>query len=387
MNVIKCSAQSLKLAIGTAALAAMMTFAIADDAVTPAPENLKGSIQPAEVQQEQETVQAAEEVIQGPRIIFEEKSHVFGVIHNDQEVSHIFKFKNIGNSKLVIENVKTGCGCTSTVLGEKEIAPGGDGQIEVKFNSRGKNGHQRQTVQVKTNDPVSPNTPLTIQMEIKRDFTLKPQSIYMGNLSAGETKEMSLTITAATDEIKPVKIESSSPNLTYELSEPKKNNANETEWTLKAKLLAKESSQNVQRETLTVHTNSTALAKIDIPVQARVVGDITISPTLLNFGTLKPGQVQTRDARLVSRSEAKLEIERIETNGLPVEVTVSDEMEGKIKKLEAVITAPDSPNQLRGNIDIYVVGQKEPFKLFVMSQVRQEAASVKPAEEPATAVK
>ncbi|MBU1628026.1 DUF1573 domain-containing protein, partial [bacterium] len=48
-------------------------------------------------------------------IVFNEMEYDYGEVEEGVEVTHIFKFKNNGISKLKIEDVKTSCGCTAAL--------------------------------------------------------------------------------------------------------------------------------------------------------------------------------------------------------------------------------------------------------------------------------
>lgn len=87
----------------------------------------------------------------GPQIVFEKENHMFGKIKEGEQVKFGFKFKNAGNSDLIIGDAKGSCGCTVPKYPTHPIAPGEEGVIDVEFNSAGKTGHQRKTISVLTN--------------------------------------------------------------------------------------------------------------------------------------------------------------------------------------------------------------------------------------------
>lgn len=87
----------------------------------------------------------------GPVITFEENTYEFGDIHQGDVVEHIFKFTNTGDTPLVITNVTTTCGCTAPKWPKEPIQAGDEGQILVKFNSRGKRGVQNKPITVYSN--------------------------------------------------------------------------------------------------------------------------------------------------------------------------------------------------------------------------------------------
>lgn len=86
-----------------------------------------------------------------PIFKFSEESFNFGTIKEGAKVHHTFKFKNVGNADLVISNAHGSCGCTIPTFSSKPVPPGGDGEIEVSFNSTGKGGVQDKTVTIIAN--------------------------------------------------------------------------------------------------------------------------------------------------------------------------------------------------------------------------------------------
>ena len=75
-----------------------------------------------------------------PVIEFDKKEHDFGEIEAKTPVETIFKYKNAGDSPLVITDIKSSCGCTVPQDWSREpLAPGADGQFTVKFNGSGTN--------------------------------------------------------------------------------------------------------------------------------------------------------------------------------------------------------------------------------------------------------
>ena len=67
---------------------------------------------------------------------------------------------------LIIRKVKTSCGCTAAELKKKEIKPGEETQIDVKYDSTNNTGKQIKTITVICNDPETPTTLLSISSEV-----------------------------------------------------------------------------------------------------------------------------------------------------------------------------------------------------------------------------
>lgn len=98
-------------------------------------------------------------------ITFAENSHDFGTIDEGDVVTHTFKFTNTGDEPLILSRCKGSCGCTVPQCPKEPIAPGATGDIEVKFNSKGKKNKQTKTVTINANT-VPEQTRLTISANV-----------------------------------------------------------------------------------------------------------------------------------------------------------------------------------------------------------------------------
>ena len=86
-----------------------------------------------------------------PAMEFEEEIFDFGTITQGEKVSHVFKFKNIGNKSLLIANAYTSCGCTVPVVPKQAIASDESSEIKVTFDSEGKSGTVTKEITLMTN--------------------------------------------------------------------------------------------------------------------------------------------------------------------------------------------------------------------------------------------
>jgi len=139
---------------------------------------------------------------------FEETEHDFGTINEGDQVETTFKFKNTGSAPLLISNIKGSCGCTVPNDWPKEpIAPGGEGQFTVKYNSTNKPNLKTNTVTVTANTEkgreivrikafATPNPELEAKREqakVEREARMKAQqeaqkAAGANNASSGEAK-------------------------------------------------------------------------------------------------------------------------------------------------------------------------------------------------------
>ncbi|MBM3431922.1 MAG: DUF1573 domain-containing protein [Bacteroidetes bacterium] len=82
-----------------------------------------------------------------------------GKLKAKKSVDIIWRFKNVGNKPLIIDNATASCGCTVPEKPEKPIAPGEQGIIKATFNGSGE-GSIRKEVHVIGN--LKPNREITL---------------------------------------------------------------------------------------------------------------------------------------------------------------------------------------------------------------------------------
>ena len=88
-----------------------------------------------------------------PVIQFEQTVIDFGTFSQDTPIQKCtFKFKNVGDAKLVINYVHPSCGCTVADFPKDFISPGGTGEITVTYDATNKMpGKFRKSIQIYTN--------------------------------------------------------------------------------------------------------------------------------------------------------------------------------------------------------------------------------------------
>lgn len=91
-----------------------------------------------------------------PIFQFEKETHDFGTLTEGEVGMTVFRFTNTGSVPLIISAAQGSCGCTVPTWPEAPIAPGAEGEIEVRFNSENRVGSIDKTVTLTAN--TVPNT-------------------------------------------------------------------------------------------------------------------------------------------------------------------------------------------------------------------------------------
>ncbi|HDZ40572.1 MAG TPA: DUF1573 domain-containing protein [Bacteroidetes bacterium] len=103
-----------------------------------------------------------------PVIEFSHMEHDFGRIEEGEIVACVFTFQNTGEADLLITSATTSCGCTVPEYDDKPVPPGGNGKVEVVFDSSFRNGLQNKTIAIRSNA----KQPVVI-LKIKADVITK----------------------------------------------------------------------------------------------------------------------------------------------------------------------------------------------------------------------
>ncbi len=92
---------------------------------------------------------------------FSKDEHDFKHLEFKAEINYSFLFENQGEVPLLIQHVKTSCGCTVPEWPKKPIKPGEKGEIKIEYNTSHP-GRFRKTISVFYNGEKSP-----IQLVVK----------------------------------------------------------------------------------------------------------------------------------------------------------------------------------------------------------------------------
>ncbi|HUT31308.1 MAG TPA: DUF1573 domain-containing protein [Sedimentisphaerales bacterium] len=101
----------------------------------------------------------------------------WGVVDEDASIQHDFIIKNEGNSDLVIEDIKTGCGCTKAEISKNKVAPNETATLRVEYQARRTPDREYITIWVKNNDRNTPVEEFALTGFVKLAVTCHPKSL------------------------------------------------------------------------------------------------------------------------------------------------------------------------------------------------------------------
>jgi len=108
-------------------------------------------------------------VLAAPQITANESVYQFGTVLEGVVVTHTFVLTNSGDEALAITSVHTSCGCTTTDLAKKNLAPGESVNLDAILDTVGFGGRTiTKMIYVESNDPAEPKFVLQLKGTVNR---------------------------------------------------------------------------------------------------------------------------------------------------------------------------------------------------------------------------
>ena len=162
----------------------------------------------------------------------------FGKVFQGEKVLHVFEFVNAGDETLQINKVRSSCGCTAVLVSDKNIPPGGKGELKANFDSARFRNQVSKTIYLYSNDPARPVMQFYLKGTVLETVAIEPAQVNFGEVLAG--KSVSATVLLRNQSEKPLtlgKPSSTAAELTAKI--PGTALANGDEVTLELQLTAK----------------------------------------------------------------------------------------------------------------------------------------------------
>ena len=237
-----------------------------------------------------------------PRIGVDSSVFDFGAIAQGSPVEHLFTINNTGTDPLKIERLNPSCGCTAASLSTQTIDPGNSATIRTVFDTTGFQGYKVKTVRVYSNDPQQPSIVLTLKGSVIPDVVVDPPRVFFGNVKKGSAD--SITVTVAGSEQNTVKIldvDSRSSDIALKVEDTKTDHGPGKKITVK---LNENLPVGTIRSRIAVKTSSEKNPVIQIPVFAKITGEVQMVPADVSFGLIEGPLNQEAVQRVTMESTA-----------------------------------------------------------------------------------
>lgn len=243
------------------------------------------------------------------RKMFQVYDHDFGVVARGGKVEFPFTFKNIYEEDVHVSHVRSSCGCTTPRVTRDTLKTYEESAIVAAFNTRTFQGQRSATLTVVIDRPYYAEVQLNVRGFIRDDILLQPESIDLGTVAAGSPVEKRLRIDySGYGDWKVLDVVNNNPYLETSLVEaPSSYGKKSYELAVRLKPDAPE---GIIRDELMLRTNDNRGVEMPVCVEGRVLSEVTVSPTPLLLGSVRPGETITK--KLIVRGTAPFRITNID---------------------------------------------------------------------------
>ena len=292
-------------------------------------------------------------------VVFPERTHDFGTVARGSKVRHSFKLVNTTSQEIHITSWKTKCGCTDVKVGARDVPPGTQTVIEAVIDTTNFNGPKSSGLILFLDKPTVASVDLGITCFIRSDVMLNPGQVDFGvvNRSKEPKLDLSLNYSGATPNWAVTDMVTMSDHIVAKLTEQGRSPGGGVNYQLSV-TLKPSAPVGIFKDEITVKTNDPTARSIPVSVSAVVQSNVVVSPSVINFGTVKSGQ--TLQKTVLVRSAQPFQMTGIKP-GQP-ELTVPDPGSSSKGLHTVVLTfkAPVRPGPYNGSVEFETDLKDEP---------------------------
>jgi hypothetical protein len=125
----------------------------------------------------------------------------FGNVFKGEKVERKLTIKNTGNQTLVIDRVQASCGCTATLLSEKEVKPGKTSTLSVGFDSKNFSGVVHKNVHIYSNDVENSSLEVKFTATVLQVLETNPAYFYFPSGKVDSAMTTKVTVKNSGDKV------------------------------------------------------------------------------------------------------------------------------------------------------------------------------------------
>lgn len=241
--------------------------------------------------------------------LFTETHHDFGTVSRNAKTEHSFVIENCFEEDVHIASIRSSCGCTNPVLTKKTLKSWEKGEVIAQFNTRSFIGTKSAEITLVIDRPYYAEVKLTVGGIIRSDIVVEPGEVRFGDVDQGTSKTVDLKVSYAGRRDWKVKdIRGNSEFLEVRL-DPIQRQGTLTNYLLHIKLKDNAPIGELMDE-LVVVTNDEKNEQFSLPVSAKIIPPVSISPVFVALGDIGLGK--SIQQRVIVRSKKPFSITSID---------------------------------------------------------------------------
>lgn len=285
-------------------------------------------------------------------LAFPIKSHDFGTVAVAAQTEFRFPVINPLESTMHIQSVRASCGCTTPTIEKSYLNPKEQGAIHAKFNTHSFKGQKGATLTVVIDQPFYSEVQLRVDGYIRSDIVVSPGAIDFGTIPQGRAAQKSSKLYyAGRDSWEIVDAQSNRPWLQPEVKELSRGGGRVN---YELTVHVREDATGSFADEVVIITNDKTKPRIPIRVTGQIDTPLTVSPSVIALGSLKPGE--PAEQRLVLIGRAPFTVTSITVDGWNVEFNATPEAKTSHIVLAKFIPTGEKTGEQKSQIEIKAEG-------------------------------
>jgi hypothetical protein len=240
--------------------------------------------------------------------VFPERSHDFGKVARGSKLKHSFPVVNKTNVPIRIVNWQTKCGCTEVKVGSMTIPPGAQTFVEATLDTTKFQGPKSSGLTLILDQPSSIQLDLGLECYIEPALTLTPGLVDFGTVlrSAKPQTTLLLNYSGSISGWQVTSMKTISAALSARIEQVGTTATGGPQYRLTATLDPAALRDGRFKDEITLVTNDPNMPQIPVSVAGKVQSTVSLSPAVVDLGTLKPGATASKTILMRSANAFKL---------------------------------------------------------------------------------
>ncbi len=295
-----------------------------------------------------------------------ERAYDFGTVARGSQIRHAFPLVNRSNQEIRIADTRTKCGCTNVRIGARVIPPGTQTTIEATIDTTKFLGFKPSGLTVIFDRPSFLEVDLNLTCFIRGDIVLTPGQVDFGIVRRSEKMPpatLTLTYAGGRSDWEVTKMKTLSSKVRAELRELSRTADGQIHYSLTATLQPGVTNGYFKDE-ITLLTNDQGSPTIPISVVANIQSAVAVTPSIINFGSVRPGQSVSKT--ILVRSKDPFAITRLAPSADAVKAGDEGKESRAVHTLKVTFQAPEQPGPFHATLNIDTDIQDEPPAVLKM---------------------
>jgi Protein of unknown function (DUF1573) len=281
-----------------------------------------------------------------------ERAHDFGTVARGSQLRYAFPLVNRSDQEIRINNWRAKCGCTNVNVGARVIPPGTQTTIEVTVDTTKFSGPKPSGLTLIFERPSFVEVDLNTSCFIRSDIVTNPGQIDFGIFRRTDklpTASLTLTYAGGRSDWEVTKMKTRSSNVKAVFRELNRTVDGQINFSLSATLQPGVPNGYFKDE-ITLVTNDETTPTIPIAVVANIQSAVAVTPSIVNFGPLQPGQSVSKTVMV--RSSTAFSITELTSSQDALKPTDQTKEAKPVHVVTLTLTAPNQAGPFHSTLTV-----------------------------------